>query len=136
MEGILQRTEMEMREMLRRTLKPEFLNRIDETIVFKPLSKSDVREIVKIHLGILSKRLVTQDIRLKPTEEVIDYLAEEGYDPQFGARPVKRLIQKNVLNALSKQLLAGTVERGVDLILDIFDGQFVFRKPIKEEELI
>jgi ATP-dependent Clp protease ATP-binding subunit ClpB len=136
MEGILQRTEMEMREMLRRTLKPEFLNRIDETVVFKPLSKSDVREIVKIHLGILSKRLVTQDIRLKPTEEVIDYLAEEGYDPQFGARPVKRLIQKNVLNALSKQLLAGTVERGVDLILDIFDGQFVFRKPIKEEELI
>lgn len=133
---VLDRTEMEIRELLRRSLKPEFLNRIDETIVFKPLSKADVREIVKIHLNILSKRLVTQDIRLKPTEEVIDYLAEEGYDPQFGARPVKRLIQKNVLNELSKQLLAGKVERGTDIILDIFDGQFVFRKPIKEEEII
>lgn len=136
MDEVIGRTEAEMREMLRRTLKPEFLNRIDETIIFKPLSKKDVREIVKMHLRRLQTQLETQDIHFVPSEEVITYLAEEGYDPQFGARPVKRIIQKNVLNELSKQLLAGKVERGQDLVLDIFDGRFVFRKPIEADRLV
>lgn len=134
-ERVTERTELEMRDMLRKTLKPEFLNRIDETIVFKPLSKKDVREIVKMHLKRLQAQLAEQDIHLVPNEEVINFLAEAGYDPQFGARPVKRIIQKNVLNELSKQLLSGKVERGQELVLDSFDGQFVFRKPIKEDEL-
>ncbi|GAB5538228.1 MAG: ATP-dependent chaperone ClpB [Salibacteraceae bacterium] len=135
-ERILSKTDLEMKEMLRRTLKPEFLNRIDETIIFKPLNKKDVRAIVKMHLDALSKRLYQQDIRLTATDETIDYLADAGYDPQFGARPIKRIIQKNVLNALSKQLLAGKVERDQDIVLDIFDDEFVFRKPIAEEEVL
>ncbi len=128
------KTEMEMREMLRASLKPEFLNRIDETIVFKPLNKRDVKAIVRMHLNALSKQVKQQGIRITATEEVIDHLAEAGFDPQFGARPIKRLIQKNVLNVLSKQLLSGKVERGQDLVLDIFDGEYVFRKPIKSED--
>ena len=135
-ERILSKTDLEMKEMLRRTLKPEFLNRIDETIIFKPLNKKDVRAIVKMHLDALSKRLYQQNIRLTATDETIDYLADAGYDPQFGARPIKRIIQKNVLNALSKQLLAGKVERDQDIVLDIFDDEFVFRKPIAEEEVL
>ena len=135
-ESAMAKTEVELKEMLRRTLKPEFLNRIDETIVFKPLSRIDVKEIVNIHLKKLKEHLMTQDILLNPTEEVIDYLADAGYDPQFGARPVKRLIQKNVLNELSKQILAGKIKRNHPLVLDIFDGKFVFREPIKDEEVV
>jgi ATP-dependent Clp protease ATP-binding subunit ClpB len=134
-ERVLARTDLEMREMLRKSLKPEFLNRIDETIIFKPLSKKDVREIVKIQIDQLSARLTDQDIKMTTTDEVLDHLAEAGYDPQFGARPIKRIIQKKVLNELSKQILAGKVDRGRDLVLDIFDEKYVFRNPIKEEEL-
>ena len=131
----IETTELEMKEMLRQTLKPEFLNRIDETVVFKPLGKADVKNIVKMQLNQLVSRLSKQDIKLSVSEETIDYLAEKGFDPQFGARPIKRVIQKNVLNELSKQLLAGKVERGKDIVLDIFDDQFVFRAPIKDSEL-
>ncbi|MEX2596946.1 MAG: ATP-dependent chaperone ClpB [Salibacteraceae bacterium] len=136
LDSVMARTDVEMREMLRSSLKPEFLNRIDETIIFKPLNKKDVKAIVKMHLKHLVAHLKEQDIRLTATDEVVDYLSEQGFDPQFGARPIKRLIQKNVLNELSKQLLAGKVQRGQDLVLDIFDGSFAFRKPIKEEEKI
>jgi len=131
----IETTELEMKEMLRQTLKPEFLNRIDETVVFKPLGKADVKNIVKMQLNQLVSRLSKQDIKLSVSEETIDYLAEKGFDPQFGARPIKRVIQKYVLNELSKQLLAGKVERGKDIVLDIFDDQFVFRAPIKDSEL-
>jgi len=132
---VLARTDLEMKEMLRKSLKPEFLNRIDETIIFKPLSKKDVREIVKIQIDQLSTRLADQDIKMTATDEVLDHLADAGYDPQYGARPIKRIIQKNVLNELSKQILAGKVDRGRDLVLDIFDDNYVFRNPIKEEEI-
>jgi ATP-dependent Clp protease ATP-binding subunit ClpB len=127
------KTEMEMREMLRHSLKPEFLNRIDETIIFKPLMKRDVKSIVRMQLDLLSEQLRKQDVHLQATDEVLDHLSEAGFDPQFGARPVKRLIQKQVLNALSKQILAGKVQRGQDIVLDIFDGEFAFRKPIGDE---
>lgn len=136
MDITLAKTEMEMLEMLRHTLKPEFLNRIDETIVFKPLNKRDVRAIVEIQLSHLVAHLKQQDIRLSATEEAIEHLSESGFDPQFGARPIKRLIQKRVLNELSKQILAGKVSRGQDIVLDVFDGAFAFRKPIKEEEKV
>jgi ATP-dependent Clp protease ATP-binding subunit ClpB len=136
LDRISDKTDMEMKEMLRHTLKPEFLNRIDETIIFRPLMKKDVKAIVRINLNTLTEHLKEQDIRLTATEEVVEHLADMGFDPQFGARPIKRMIQKNVLNELSKQLLAGKVKRGQDLVLDIFDGQFAFRKPITEEEML
>lgn len=135
MDAVMVKTEMEMRDMLRKTLKPEFLNRIDEAIVFKPLSKFDVRAIVKMHLKQLALQLKDQDIRMAITDEVIDHLAEIGFDPQFGARPIKRMIQKQVLNVLSRQILAGKVTKGQDLVLDIFEDEFAFRKPIDGEVL-
>ncbi len=120
-------------ELLKRTLKPEFLNRIDETIMFEPLSKKHVKEIVKLQFTQLQQRLKTKEIKLKASDEVINKLAELGYDPQFGARPVKRIMQKEVVNELSKQLLAGKVSVGEDLVLDEFDGKYVFRKPIEQD---
>ena len=131
---LVKKTEFEVLNLLRKTLKPEFINRIDELIMFKPLSRSNIKGIVKIQLQILQKLLDKSDIRLYPTDEVIEELAKTGFDPQFGARPVKRLIQKKILNALSKELLAGKVEKGSDLILDVFEGQYVFRTPISKEE--
>jgi ATP-dependent Clp protease ATP-binding subunit ClpB len=135
LDRVMARTDLEMKEMLRKTLKPEFLNRIDETIIFKPLNKKDVRQIVNMHLRALGKRLNHQDIYLSVTEEVIDQLAEGGFDPQFGARPIKRMIQRNVLNELSKELLSGKVKKSEEIVLDIFDDKYVFRKPIEAEVL-
>jgi ATP-dependent Clp protease ATP-binding subunit ClpB len=122
-------------ELLKRTLKPEFLNRIDETIMFEPLSKEQVKEIVKLQFKQLQTLLKTKDISLSASEDVIDKLADIAYDPQFGARPIKRVMQKEVVNELSKELLAGRVQTGQQLVLDEFDGKYVFRKPIKVAEL-
>ncbi|MBL4652909.1 MAG: ATP-dependent chaperone ClpB [Flavobacteriales bacterium] len=123
-------------ELLKRTLKPEFLNRIDETIMFEPLSREHVKEIVKLQFKQLQTLLKTKDISLTASDEVIDKLSEIGFDPQFGARPIKRVMQKEVVNELSKNLLAGRVQTGQKLVLDEFDGKFVFRKPVKKQELV
>lgn len=113
--------------LLKSTVRPEFINRIDEIVMFTPLSKKDIHEIVKIQLKQISKNLAQQHLTLDATPEAIDYLAEKGFDPDFGARPVKRVIQKQVLNQLSKQLLAGTVKPDSILLLDAFDDELVFR---------
>lgn len=120
--------------LLKRSLKPEFLNRIDETILFTPLEKADIVKIVKLHFTALQEVLGEKNIRLTATDEVLAMLADLGFDPQFGARPVKRVMQRKVLNELSRQLLAGKVQEGQDLVLDEFDGAFVFRNPIRDEE--
>ena len=119
--------------MLKSSMRPEFLNRIDEIIMFKPLDKKDILEIVKLQLELLSEKMEHMGIDLTASPDAIEYIAEKGFDPQFGARPVKRLIQKEVLNALSKQLLAATIDREEPIVMDVFDGQDVFRKPLKEE---
>ena len=118
---------VEVMGLLRKTIRPEFLNRIDDIIMFTPLDKSNIREIVGLQLEQLKKMVSKQHITLDATEEAIDYLAEKGYDPQFGARPVKRLIQKEVLNNLSKELLAGKIKAESIVLLDSFDEQLVFR---------
>jgi ATP-dependent Clp protease ATP-binding subunit ClpB len=128
-----ERTKQEVFEMLKSSMRPEFLNRIDEVIMFKPLDRKNINGIVRLQLQLLSKRLEGQGIELTASREAVEYIAEKGFDPQFGARPVKRLIQKEVLNALSKQLLAGTIEREEPIVMDVFDGKVVFRKPIEEE---
>jgi len=128
-----ERTKSEVFEMLKSSMRPEFLNRIDEVIMFKPLNRKDIKSIVRLQLHLLAKRLEGQGIELTASDDAIAYIAEKGFDPQFGARPVKRLIQKEVLNALSKQLLAGKVERDEPMVMDVFDGQVVFRKPLEEE---
>lgn len=135
-EMLLEQTRETVFALLKRTLKPEFLNRIDETILFTPLEKEDIVKIVKLHFHALQEVLNEKNIRLTATNEVLKMIADLGYDPQFGARPVKRVMQRKVLNELSRQLLAGKVQEGQDLVLDEFDGEFVFRSPIREEEKI
>lgn len=118
---------VEVLALLRKTIRPEFLNRIDDIIMFTPLSKSDIKDIVGLQLDNLKKMLAKQNITLDATEDAIAYLAEKGYDPQYGARPVKRLIQKEVLNNLSKELLSGKITSDSIVLLDCFDDQLVFR---------
>ncbi|HTA28813.1 MAG TPA: type VI secretion system ATPase TssH, partial [Bacteroidia bacterium] len=121
-------------ELLRRTLRPEFLNRIDEVIMFTPLTKKDINAIVKLQFDGVVRRLQEENIRLGITDEAIQWLAATGFDPSFGARPIKRLIQKKVLNELSKELLAGKIERDSDIVMDVFDDNVVFRKPIETDK--
>jgi ATP-dependent Clp protease ATP-binding subunit ClpB len=113
--------------LLKQTVRPEFLNRIDDTILFTPLSKENIKEIVGLQLKSVTKMIAQQGITFDATPEAIAYLAEKGYDPEFGARPVKRVIQKEVLNALSKEILSGKVTTDSIILLDAFDKQLVFR---------
>jgi ATP-dependent Clp protease ATP-binding subunit ClpB len=124
---------VEVLGLLRKTIRPEFLNRIDDIIMFTPLSKSDIKDIVGLQLNNLKRMLTKQNITLDATQEAIDYLAAKGYDPQYGARPVKRLIQKEVLNNLSKELLSGKITSDSIVLLDSFDDQLVFRN---QDELV
>ena len=113
--------------LLKQSVRPEFLNRIDDIIMFTPLSESDIKQIVGLQLKSLTKMLAKQHITLDATEEAIKYLAKKGYNPQYGARPVKRVIQKEVLNKLSKDILAGKVTTESIILLDSFDNELVFR---------
>ena len=124
----------ELLELMKLQLKPEFLNRIDELILFRPLNKDNIMDIVKIQLEGVKELLKEKDIELFVTDEALQSLVEQGFDPFFGARPIKRLIQKNVLNELSKQLIGGNIDTTNNLVLDAFDGKMVFRKPIYEKE--
>lgn len=125
-EQVLYRTKEEVMEIVRRTLRPEFLNRIDEIIMFKPLSRSEIREIVKIQFNHLNSMLKENDIELEMTDYAMEKLSELGYQPQYGARPLKRVFQKEVLNELSKMILAGKVEKNKITVLDVIDDLFVF----------
>jgi len=124
---VLAKTKSQVFDLLKKTIRPEFLNRIDEVIMFEPLNREDVAEIVKIQLTQIAERLLEQHIIISATEEAIDWLAELGYDPHYGARPIKRVIQKQILNELSKQLLADKIDKTKEIIVDVFDKQFVFR---------
>lgn len=130
---VLAKTKAEVYEMLKKTIRPEFLNRIDEVIMFEPLSRENVTDIVRIQFEKIRKQLEEQDVKISASEEAIDWLAQLGYDPHFGARPVKRVIQKQILNELSKQLLAGKVTKDHEIVLDMFDNKFVFmNKEVKK----
>jgi ATP-dependent Clp protease ATP-binding subunit ClpB len=133
-EAVVEKTQREVMELLRKTVRPEFLNRVDELIMFRPLSHTDVRAIVELQLNMLLKKLEEKDIHLLPSEELIAHISTIGFDPQFGARPIKRMIQKELLNELSKQIIAGTLETGKPQVIDVFDGKIVVRKPIAEKE--
>jgi ATP-dependent Clp protease ATP-binding subunit ClpB len=114
-------------DALKRVLKPEFFNRIDEVIMFKPLLQNDIKSIVSIQLNSLKKQLKTMEIELEFTDELVDYFAKEGYEPQYGARPLKRLINKELVNQLSKMILADKIDKNKKVIADSFDGELVFR---------
>jgi ATP-dependent Clp protease ATP-binding subunit ClpB len=126
-EEVVDQTRAEIMSLLRSTIRPEFLNRIDEVIMFQPLMKKEIRRIIEIQLNNLKKLLLNNGIVLKFSDYAIDYLAENGFDPQFGARPLKRLIQKQIINQLSKKLLAENIDKTNPVLVDVFDGTVVFR---------
>jgi ATP-dependent Clp protease ATP-binding subunit ClpB len=126
-EEVLAKTKNEVFDLLKKSVRPEFLNRIDEVIMFEPLNRDDVHNIVKIQFEQIAKRLAEQNLKISATEEAIDWLAQLGFDPQYGARPIKRVLQKQVLNELSKQILADKVDQAKEIIVDVFDKQIVFR---------
>ncbi len=124
---IQEQTRTEVLELLKKSIRPEFLNRIDETVVFTPLSEKDTQEIVRIQLKDIQKRLVANEVTLDATDEAIELIARRGYDPQFGARPVKRVLQRDVLNELSREILKGTVGADSVILIDVENDQLVFR---------
>lgn len=123
---VLEKTQNQLLELLRKTIRPEFLNRIDETIVFTPLSKADIRKIVKLQFNQVVKRLAGSDVKIEITDGAIDLLGTIGFDPHFGARPVKRVLQRNVLNELSKRILAGQIDKQKTIVIDVKGNQLVF----------
>ncbi len=129
-EEVVNRTRLEVMNLLHQTIRPEFLNRVDEIILFQPLMRNEIRGIVNIQLNNL-KRLVAQSgIQLEFSDYALDFLAEQGFDPQFGARPLKRLIQKEIVNQLSRRILAGEIDKSQPVLVDVFDNTVVFRNEV------
>lgn len=126
-EAAIEAAKTEVLGLLKQTVRPEFINRIDDIVMFTPLSSDNIKEIVGLQIKSVTKLLAQQNITMDATPEAIDYLSKKGYDPDFGARPVKRVIQKEVMNELSKQILSGKVTTDSIILLDSFDGQLVFR---------
>jgi ATP-dependent Clp protease ATP-binding subunit ClpB len=126
-EATTEAAKIEVLGLLKQTVRPEFINRIDEIVMFTPLTNANIAKIVGLQLKSVTKMLAQQGITLDATQEAIAYLSEKGYDPQFGARPVKRVIQRDVLNQLSKEILAGKITAETIILLDSFNGKLVFR---------
>ena len=124
---VVEKTKGEVLNLLRQTIRPEFLNRIDEVIMFQPLMRKEIKGIINIQLNELRQLVAKNGIDLQFTDYALDYLSENGYDPQFGARPLKRLIQKQIVNQLSKKILGGDIDRLYPVMVDVFDGTVVFR---------
>ncbi|HRD44018.1 MAG TPA: AAA family ATPase, partial [Ferruginibacter sp.] len=124
---VVESTKAELMELLKQSLRPELLNRIDEIIMFQPLMRNEIKGIIHIQLEALKKLVAKNGIQMEFSDYALDYLAEFGYDPQFGARPLKRLIQKEIINPLSKKILAGELDKTRPVLVDAFDGNVVFR---------
>jgi ATP-dependent Clp protease ATP-binding subunit ClpB len=130
-EAATESAKVEVLGLLKQTVRPEFINRIDEIVMFTPLTNDNIAQIVGLQLKSVTKMLAQQGITMDATPEAIEYLSQKGYDPQFGARPVKRVIQREVLNQLSKEILAGNIKTESIILLDAFDGQLVFRNQVE-----
>jgi len=124
---IINKTREQVFDLLKKTIRPEFLNRIDEIIMFQPLTKEEILKVVELQTGIIKQMLAKNDIRLTVTKKAIKRIADIGFDPQFGARPIKRVIQKNLLNELSKLILEGKVDKDSEILVDEKDGMLIFK---------
>jgi len=133
-EEVTDKAKVEVMNLLRQTIRPEFLNRVDEIIMFRPLMRKEIKGIVKIQLNNLKKLVADSGIQLQFSDYALEFLAEQGFDPQFGARPLKRLIQKEIVNQLSKRILAGDIDKTKPVLVDVFDGLVVFRNEAAELE--
>ncbi len=126
-EEVIEKTKSEVFELLKKTIRPELLNRIDEIIMFKPLTKKEIKEIVKLQFNHLNKLLAENSIQAELTDNAVNYLADKGYEPQFGARPIKRILQKEVINELAKEILADKIQKNSIIIIDVENKQLIFR---------
>ncbi|MCI6519324.1 MAG: AAA family ATPase, partial [Prevotellaceae bacterium] len=129
-EKTVEETKNHVMEMLKKTIRPEFLNRIDEIIMFRPLEKDQIKQIVNLQITGIQKLLASQEVKLEVSENAVRLIANEGYDPEFGARPVKRALQRMLLNDLSKKLIAGEVDRSKPIFVDAENGKLVFSNRI------
>ena len=125
-EEVIDRTKAEVFELLKQTIRPEFLNRIDELIMFAPLDENEIKQIVGLQVEHIKLQLQENGVDLQVTEAALAQIAKEGFDPQFGARPVKRVIQREVLNELSKRLIAQTIDRNKPIVVDALGGILIF----------
>ena len=132
LDEVVENTKVEVMNLLRQTIRPEFLNRVDEVIMFQPLMKSEIKGIINIQLKQLKEMVAQSGVQLKFSDYLLDYLVENGYDPQFGARPLKRLIQKEIVNQLSRKILSGDIDKTHPVLIDVFDGVVVFRNDVVE----
>jgi ATP-dependent Clp protease ATP-binding subunit ClpB len=133
-EIVVERTREQVINLLKQTIRPEFLNRIDEIIMFQPLMKREIKGIIRIQLDHLRKMVADSGITLEFSDYLLEYLVENGFDAQYGARPLKRLIQKEIINKLSKKILSGDIDRTKPVLVDVFDGTVVFRNDVHETE--
>jgi ATP-dependent Clp protease ATP-binding subunit ClpB len=133
-EAVVERTRNDVMNLLRQTIRPEFLNRVDDIILFQPLMKEEIKGIVNIQLNSLKKLVAQSGIELHFTDYTLEFLADQGFDPQFGARPLKRLIQKEIVNQLSRRILAGDIDKSRPVLVDVFDNTVVFRNEQPELE--
>ncbi|MDR0982951.1 MAG: ATP-dependent chaperone ClpB [Culturomica sp.] len=124
---VLEKTSNEVYELLKQTIRPEFLNRVDEVIMFTPLRRSEITEIVRLQINSVGNMLASNGITIEITDKAVEWIAEEGYDPQFGARPVKRVIQRYLLNDLSKQILADQVSKDSKILIDVDNDKLIFK---------
>ena len=124
---ILEDTKEQVIGLLKQSIRPEFINRIDEIVMFTPLNENEIKEIVKLQFGMIKSMLETQNIHIEITNEAIDWISTIGYDPQFGARPVKRIIQKHILNELSKQILANSIDKNKTIQIDMVNSRLIFK---------
>jgi ATP-dependent Clp protease ATP-binding subunit ClpB len=132
-EQAIEKAKLEVMALLRQTIRPEFLNRVDEIIMFQPLLKKEIMGIVKIQLDQLKNLVAQSGVELQFSDYALEFLAEQGFDPQFGARPLKRLIQKEIVNQLSRRILAGDIDKSTPVLVDVFDNTVVFRNETPEK---
>ena len=124
---VIEKTRNQLFELLKQTIRPEFLNRVDEIVMFTPLTRDEVRDIVKLQIGSVAKMLAQNGVKLNVSERAVDWLAEEGFDPMFGARPVKRTLQRNLVNELSRRILAGQIDSDSIIQIDADSDGLLFK---------
>ncbi len=132
LDAVVDATKEQVMNVLKQTLRPEFLNRVDDVIMFRPLMKKEIKGIIRIQLELLQKQLALQEIDLQFTDYALDYLVSRGFDPQYGARPLKRVIQKDIINLLSKKIIGGEIDKSKPVLIDVFDGVVAIRNEAKK----
>lgn len=126
MDSVYDKTRKQVFELLKKSIRPEFLNRIDELIMFKPLTQEEIKKIVELNFSNITKAMAENNIKISASQNAIEWIAKQGYDPQFGARPIKRVLQRTILNELSKQILEGNIDKEKVIRIDKNENKLIF----------